>query len=76
MRLSNCSDGHGLQQVAQQSGRDVANACLILETSALFESTVRIHRIDAVAQISPHAPAMPGHTLTAPSTAARSLWSG
>jgi hypothetical protein len=30
----------------------------------------------AVAQISPHAPAMPGHTLTAPSTAARSLWSG
>jgi hypothetical protein len=30
----------------------------------------------AAAQISPHAPAMPGHTLTAPSTAARSLWSG
>jgi hypothetical protein len=30
----------------------------------------------AVAQISRHAPAMPGHTLTAPSTAARSLWSG
>src|SRR6185503_952000 len=30
----------------------------------------------AAAQISPHAPAMPGHTLTAPSTAARSLWWG
>ena len=30
----------------------------------------------AVAQISRHAPAMPGHTLTAPSTAAGSLWSG
>jgi len=30
----------------------------------------------AVAQISRHAPAMPGHTLTAPSTAARSIGSG
>src|SRR5262249_36842181 len=30
----------------------------------------------AVAPTSPHMPAMPGHTWTAPSTTARSLWSG
>ena len=51
VRLSNCSDGHGLQEVAQQSDRDVANACLILETSARFESAVRIHRIDRLRQL-------------------------